>query len=58
MNNTPDAVNPIFCWTSTEAVDGRIYIISLLLNEKKFSFLFKKGKKQNKRFFFFTKKGS
>lgn len=34
MNNTPDVVNPIFCGTSTEAVDGCNYNISLLLKAK------------------------
>lgn len=56
MNNTPDAVNPIFCWTSTEAVDGRICIISLLLKEKKNLVLVQKGKKTEWVIFFLLKK--
>jgi len=28
MNNTPDVVNPIFCWTSAEVVGGCSYNIS------------------------------
>lgn len=46
MNNTPDVVNPIFCWTSTEAVDGCSYNISLLSKEKKKLALVPKGKKK------------
>lgn len=39
MNNSPDVVNPIFCWTSAEAVDGCSYHISLLSKEKNKSWL-------------------
>lgn len=45
MNNTPDVFNPVFCWTSTEAVDGCSYNISLLSKKKKKLALVQKGKK-------------
>lgn len=45
MNNTPDVFNPVFCWTSTEAVDGCSYNVSLLSKKKKKLALVQKEKK-------------
>lgn len=45
MNNTPDVFNPVFCWTSTEAVDACSHNISLLWKKK--LALVQKRKKKN-----------
>lgn len=45
MNNTPDVFNPVFCSTSTEAVDECSYNISLLSKKKKKLALVQKGRK-------------
>lgn len=57
MNNTPDVVNPIFCWTSTEAVDGCSYNLSLVSKEKKnnLALVQKGGKKESQEWFVLLK---